>query len=153
MGDQGESRKASLETRTIPIEPCSNGCGTIPLMRLKVFRLNESELNEKLLGSFPELKAEFENYTSWQDGMETGAFLTYEDVFRPHVEHALTTGDLAFLERAANFIERLYLTGDNYAMSVVSVGVLEGLKANCDDEKVCVFLEPVTRKQFDELIY
>ena len=33
--------------------------------------------------------------------METGAFLTYEDIFRPHVEHALTTGDLAFLERTA----------------------------------------------------
>lgn len=43
--------------------------------------------------------------------METGAFLTYEDIFRPHVEHALTTGDLAFLERTADFIEGLYLTG------------------------------------------
>ena len=115
--------------------------------------MNESELNEKLLVSFPELKSEFEDYVSWQDGMETGAFLTYEDVFRPHVEHALATGDSVFLERAADFIEALYLTGDDYAMSVVYVGILEGLKAGCDNEKVREFLKPVTLEQFDELVY
>lgn len=115
--------------------------------------MNESELNEKLLISFPELKSEFEDYVSWQDGMETGAFLTYEDVFRPHVERALTTGDSVFLERAADFIEGLYLTGDDYATSVVYVGILEGLKADCDNDKVRAFLKPVTREQFDELVY
>lgn len=115
--------------------------------------MNESELNEKLLGPFPELKDELKDYISWQDGMGTGAFLTYEDVFRPHVEHALTTGDSAFLERTADFIEGLYLTGGDYTMSVVYIGVLEGLKANCDNEKVRAFLKPVTRKQFDELAY
>ncbi len=115
--------------------------------------MNESELNNKLLTSFPELKAEFEDYISWQDGMDTGAFLTYEDIFRPRIERALKTGDSAFLERAANFIENLYLTGDSYAMNVVYVGILEGLKANCDNEKVRIFLKPVTRVQFDELAY
>ena len=73
-------------------------------MRLEVFRLNESKSNEKLLGSIPELKTQFKNYISGHDGMETGAFLTYEG--------ALTTGDLVFLERVANFIEGLYLTGN-----------------------------------------
>lgn len=71
----------------------------------------------------------------------------------PHVEHALTTGNSAFLERTADFIEGLCLTGGDYAMSVVYIGVLEGLKANCDNEKVRAFLKPVTRKQFDELAY
>lgn len=125
----------------------------ISLMHLEVFRLNESELNERLLGSFSELKSEFEDYTSWQDGMETGAFLTYEDVFRPCIEHALATCDSAFLERAAAFIENPFLTGDDYAMSVAYVGILEGLKAACDSNKVRAFLKPVTREQFDELVY
>lgn len=79
--------------------------------------------------------------------------LTYEDVFRPHVEHAPTTGDPAFLERTADFIEGLYLTGGDYAMSVAYIGILEGLKANCDNEKARAFLKPVTRKRFDELAY
>lgn len=39
--------------------------------------------------------------------METGVFLTYEDVFRTHVEHALTSGDSVFLERVTDFIEGL----------------------------------------------
>lgn len=38
-------------------------------------------------------------------------------------------------------------------MSVVYIGVLDGLKANCDNEKVRAFLNPVTRKQFDGLAY
>ena len=112
-----------------------NGCETISLMLLEVFRLNESELNESLLGSFPEIKGEFEGYVSWQDGMGTGAFLTYGGVFRPHVERVLTTWDSVFHERTADFIEGLDLTGDDYAMSVVYVGVLEGLRADCGNER------------------
>ena len=110
--DRSRLRGPSRRIQTIPIKPCLNGYGTISWMRLEVFRLNESKSNEKLLGSIPELKTQFKNYISGHDGMETGAFLTYEGVFRPHVEYALTTGDLVFLERVANFIEGLYLTGN-----------------------------------------
>ena len=44
-------------------------------------------------------------------------------------------------------------TGDKYAVNVVYVGILEGLKANCDNEAVRAFLKPVTKKEFDELKY
>jgi len=115
--------------------------------------MNERQMNERLLASFPELRPELDEYVSWQDGMDTGAFLTYEDVFRPHVEKAVESGDAGFLERAGAFIESLYLSGDEYAMSVAYVGVLEGLKANCDNQAVRAFLRPVTRKEFDELTY
>lgn len=115
--------------------------------------MNEKQMNELLLTAFPELKEEFEKYTSWQDGMDTGAFLTYEDVFRPHVERAVEDGDAGFLDRAGSFIEDLYLTGDEYAVNVVYVGILEGLKANCDNEAVNAFLGPATKKEFDELRY
>ena len=60
---------------------------------------------------------------------------------------------MAFLERTADFIESLYITGSDYAISVVYIGVPEGLKANCDNEKVRALLKPVTRKQSDELAY
>lgn len=115
--------------------------------------MNEKQMNELLLAAFPELRDEFEKYVSWQDGMDTGAFLTYEDVFRQHLEHAIEEADAIFLKRAGSFIEDLYLTGDRYAMNVVYVGILEGLKANCDSEAVRAFLEPATRKEFDELKY
>lgn len=115
--------------------------------------MNERQMNESLLAAFPELEEEFEKYVSWQDGMDTGAFLTYEDIFRPHIERAIENGDIGFLERASIFIESLYLTGDEYAVNVVYVGILEGLKANCDNDAVRMFLKPVTRKEFDELKY
>lgn len=110
-------------------------------------------MNEALLVAFPELKNEFDDYVSWQDGMDTGAFLTYEDVFRPHIEIAIDGDDASFLERAGAFIEELYLTADEYAMNVIYVGILEGLKANCNNEKVCAFLKPITQKEFEELKY
>ena len=115
--------------------------------------MNEKQMNEALLKAFPELKEELEKYISWQDGMDTGAFLTYEDVLRPHVENAIECGDAKFLEKVAAFIEGLYLTGDEYAINVVSVGILEGLKANCDNEAVCNFLKPATLQEFNNLKY
>ena len=115
--------------------------------------MNERQMNESLLAAFPELEGELAKCVSWQDGMDTGAFLTYEDVFRPHIERAIEDGDADFLGRAGVFIEDLYLTGDEYAVNVVYVGILEGLKANCDNEAVRAFLKPVTQKEFDELRY
>ena len=115
--------------------------------------MNERQMNESLLAAFPELKNEFEKYVSWQDGMDTGAFLTYEDVFRPHIERAIENGDADFLDRASAFIEDLYLTEEEYAVNVVYVGILEGLKANCDNEAVRSFLKPITQREFDELKY
>lgn len=115
--------------------------------------MNEKAMNELLLEAFPEIKDDFEKYVSWQDGVNTGAFLTYEDVFRPHIEQAVENGNTSFIERASSFIEDLYLTGDEYAMNVVYVGILEGLKANCDNKAVRSFLKPSTRKEFDRLTY
>ncbi len=115
--------------------------------------MNERDLNTALLEAFPELTAEFEEYTSWQDGMDTGAFLTYEDVFRPHVEKAVAQKDVFFAERAFAFIEKLFLSGDGYAVNVVTVGILEGLKANCNNELVRPYLKDATRREFDELMY
>lgn len=111
------------------------------------------QLNEILLEEFPELATELEKCISWQDGMDTGAFLTYEDVFRPRLEKAVELGDDGFLERAGTFIERLLLSGDEYTVNVMIVGILEGLKANCDNDAVREFLRPRSLEEFDSLRY
>ena len=115
--------------------------------------MNERDLNIALLEAFPELASEFEEYTAWQDGMDTGAFLTYEDVFRPHIEKAIAQDDTLFAERAFSFIESLFLSGDDYAVNVVTVGILEGLKANCNNEAVRPYLKDATQREFDDLTY
>lgn len=54
------------------------------------------DLNTALLEAFPELAPDFHEYVSWQDGMDTGAFITYEDVFRSRLEKAIALVDVAF---------------------------------------------------------
>ena len=82
-----------------------------------------------------------------------GAFLTYEDVFRPFIENAVINNNNAILERVASFLETLFVSGDKYAVNVVCVGILEGLKANCNNEAVRAFLLPNTLKEFEEIEY
>ena len=65
------------------------------------------QLSEILLKKFPELTPEFDKYVSWQDGMNTGSFLTYENVFRPRLESAIELADDGFLRRAGAFTEDL----------------------------------------------
>ena len=110
-------------------------------------------MNEALLASFPELKAEFEEYTSWQGGIATGAFLTYEDVFLPHIVNAVEKNETKYLDRVALFIEKHLTQTGEYSANVICVGILEGLKAKCDNEKVRSFLLDNSRKEFDNLTY
>ncbi len=115
--------------------------------------MEDKALNELLLESFPELAGVFDEYVSWQDGMDTGAFLTYEDLLLPLIRDAIAVDDGDFLRRATEFIERLLLCGDSYAENVANVGLLEGLKATCPDGAVRFFLEDESRRQFDEIRY
>lgn len=87
------------------------------------------QLNELLLEAFPELKGEFDHYTSWQDGIDTGCFLTYEDLLLPLARQALEQKDEKTIGRVAAFIERLLGLDDDYAENVATVALLEGLKA------------------------
>ena len=113
---------------------------------------NEVRLNRLLLAEFPELKEKFEEYTSWQDGMETGCFLTYEDLLLPIARHALDENDEAFLDRLGALIERLMTSGDDYAINVATVGLIEGLKAY-GNTIIRDYLGPVSLDEFDTLAY
>lgn len=114
--------------------------------------MNVTALNKLLLETFPELAGEFEEYTSWQDGMETGCFLTYEDLLLPIARHALNERDEAFLDRLGTFIERLMTSGDALAVNVATVGLIEGLKAY-GNTLIRAFLGPVSLEEFDTLVY
>ena len=113
---------------------------------------NEVRLNRLLLAEFPELKEKFEEYASWQDSMETGCFLTYEDLLLPIARHALDENDEALLDRLGALIERLITSGDALAINVATVGLIEGLKAY-GNTIIRDFLGPVSLDEFDTLAY
>ena len=114
--------------------------------------MNTTELNKLLLEAFPELAEKFEEYTSWQDGVETGCFLTYEDLLLPLARQALDKRDEAFLARLGAFVERLMTSGDVRAINVATVGLIEGLRAY-GNPLIRSFLGPVSLEEFDTLVY
>lgn len=113
---------------------------------------SEVRLNKLLLETFPELAEQFKEYTSWQDGMETGCFLTFEDLLLPIARHALDEHDEAFLVRLGVFIEQLMTSGDALAINLATVGLIEGLKAY-GNPLIRSFLGPVSLKEFDLMAY
>lgn len=114
--------------------------------------MRERELNGLLIASFPELEEEFREYTSWQNGPDTGCFLVFEDLLLPRIRHALGEGDDAFLKKTGEFLEGILTSGDPYAVNVATVGVLEGLKAD-GQASVRRYLGPQSLAAFDSLKY
>jgi hypothetical protein len=119
-------------------------------MRWRRRKLRESELNEVLLNEFPELKEAFDEYASRQDGMDTGCFLTYEDLLLPRIRMAFRDCDDRFLKRACHFVEYLLTMGDAYAENVATVGILEGVKTAEDARVVRAHLGPTSLEVFDD---
>ena len=141
------ARKNELEDAGVPIEVQPD----FPYD--KEGRLeSEVRLNKLLLETFPELAEQFKEYTSWQDGMEAGCFLTFEDLLLPIARHALDEHDEAFLVRLGVFIEQLMTSGDALAINVAIVGLIEGLKAY-GNPLIRSFLGPVSLKEFDLMAY
>lgn len=113
---------------------------------------SEVRLNKLLLETFPELSKQFEEHTSWQDGMETGCFVTYEDLLLPLARHALDDHDETLLTRLGIFIEQLMTSGDAYAVNLATVGLIEGLRAY-GNSPIRSFLGPVSLEEFDTMVY
>lgn len=114
--------------------------------------MDEFALNKLLLERFPELGEQFGEYTSWQDGMATGCFLTYEDLLLPLALQAIDCGDEAFLQCLGGFVEELMTSGDELAVNVSTVGLIEGLKAH-GNERVQSFLGPNSLREYDDFSY
>lgn len=71
----------------------------------------------------------------------------------PHIQRTIEELGESFLSRSGDFIERLLVSVDEYAVNVVAVGVFEGLKANCDNDKVRALLGPACAKEFEAITY
>ena len=84
--------------------------------------------------------------------METGCFLTYEDLLLPFARDALDAKDDVKLTRIGTFIEKLVTLGDDYAVNVATVGLLEGLKADGNDT-IRQYLGTTSLAEYDSMAY
>ncbi|WP_455021234.1 DUF7674 family protein [Lancefieldella rimae] len=115
--------------------------------------VNEKALNTLLLKNFPGLKNKFDECTSWQDGIETGCFLIFEDLLLPLAKKSIQDNDSKFAKRLSEFIEYLICSDDEYAVNVATVGILEGLKSMGNDELVSKTLGSRSLEVFRNLNY
>lgn len=85
------------------------------------------ELNQKLLDRFPELSKSFEEETSWQEGLETGSTVVYEDVFMPYIKESIEKDDSVAISRIFSFIEELAQFDDEYTKQLLMICIFDNL--------------------------
>ncbi len=110
--------------------------------------MTSKELNEKLLASFPELNAAFQEETSWQEGLDTGSFVVYEDVFMPFLRECLNKNDEAALERISSFFEDLSALDDAYVENLMMVAIFENIDVLASRMKCIGYFKEKTRELY-----
>lgn len=113
--------------------------------------MTERKLNELLLIKFPEIKKDFDAYTEWQEGINTGSFLVVEDVLMEYVKKLLKGKKYKKIVYFCETIEEIYSKKDEYATNVIVVGILENLKCSEYADIIVNYLLPETRREFDEI--
>ena len=109
--------------------------------------------NELLLKNFPSLQDEFDKYVSWQDGINTGSTLVYEDVFVPYAINQLVNDNTEELEKISSLIEELITSDDEYAVNIAYIAILESLKSDANGQKIEGFLKQHSKKEYNELTF
>ena len=112
--------------------------------------MESKDLNMLLLNHFPELKEEFDEYTGWQEGIETGSFITYEDVFMPFLEKYVELKNNEMIERIYNFIEELCDIDDPYVQNILYVAILEKISCYEHSEDFSRYLHQKSMKIYLE---
>lgn len=116
--------------------------------------MKERELNLKLLASFPQIKENYKEETSWQDGDDTGSHIVYADVFVPFIKKQIITKNEVILKQVFDFIENLIELNDEYVMEVICLSVIETLifDEETDITQVISLSKPRTLKVIEETL-
>lgn len=116
--------------------------------------MNSKELNTLLLEMVPEIKESFKEYTSCQDGMETGCHNVFENVLLPFTLEALENNKEDLVKRIFKLIDEMLTSNDEYQEEVAQLSFLEPLKAEHEDEyKYSELMLPKTFSIFETLEY
>ena len=96
--------------------------------------MTSKELNEKLLQAVPELKVSFNDFTSWQEGIETGSHTVFENLVVPFGINIIENENDDAIRRLFKMVEEMVTSKDEYAEEVAQLSFLEPLKAEHGDE-------------------
>lgn len=115
--------------------------------------MTERELNVLLIETFPEIRKDLLAYMEEDgEGMDTGCFLTHEDVLHPFVVAAIEGNDTEVLRRVGDYIESLLTSHDDYAENVATVGLVEWLAFDHPSKTVRSSLGERGKALYDEYV-
>ena len=109
------------------------------------------ELNKLLLDNFVELKESFEEETNWQEGLDTGSTVVFEDVFMPYVRKMMEENNIDKINDIFSFIEKIVNLNDDYATMVITVSILENITTEEDYSPYLKYMGSNTLKCFNGL--
>ena len=112
--------------------------------------MTSRELNQLLLAAFPELNTAFEEETSWQEGVDTGHYVTYEDVFVPFLKNAIEESNEELIERIMTFLEGLAIKKDENIDNLLMVAVFENIDSFNDPKEYTSRFKKTTAALYDE---
>lgn len=111
--------------------------------------MGAKELNEKLLKNFPQLEKSFKKVTDWQEGIETGSVIVFEDVYFKYIRRYLKNETIS--KRNFEFVKELLNSNDEYAINVVCVAIIENLIASTKKELYKKYLDDNMKKIANEI--
>lgn len=113
--------------------------------------MKSRELNQLLLDRFPEIENKFNEETEWQEGIDTGSTVVYEDVFMPYLLKAIEDDNQKKLKLLFNFIEELSAIEDEYVKNVIRVAIIDNFHYYDDEINFKEYLQKNSLKIFNEL--
>ena len=101
--------------------------------------MGAKELNELLLNNFPNLKSAFKRETDWQEGIETGSIIVFEDVFYKYIKRNINNENIS--KKCFNFFKYLLTLNDNYVTDVIKVSIIENIISLSKKEKYIKYFD------------
>ena len=106
---------------------------------------NTKELNTMLLEAFPELKERFEDQASWDDWIETGSYIVYEDIFMPYVVQAFVDNDQESINWVMQFVEKLASSDDVDVKNLIGISIIDNVRMYDIEERFESIMGPNSR--------
>lgn len=112
--------------------------------------MDSRELNSLLLERIPSIKEAFDDETLWQEGLETGSIVVFEDVFMPYVIYCVENNLSDEINKCFNFIEECVCSDDDYQKNVIEVAIIENIHSYDIADKLSQFLRQNSLKSYKE---
>ena len=108
------------------------------------------EMNRILLDRFPELKNRFIEETSWQDGINTGSYVVYQDVLMPYIVECFSKNDTDAINRIIAFVEDLASSDDYEVRNLIGVTIIDNVRMYDIEDRFVSLMGPHSKILYDE---